>query len=432
MTIYDIIYKKRNNQKLSSEEIEYVITKYTCGEMPDYQMSAFLMAAFIRGLDTEETSALTLAMRDSGKVMDLSDIDGIKVDKHSTGGVGDGTSLIAAPLAACAGLVVPMMAGRGLGHTGGTLDKLESMPGFNVNLSESQFKRQLKKIGVAIIGQTSEIAPADKKIYALRDVTATVDSLPLISASIMSKKLAEGCDALILDIKTGSGAFMKDLSSARQLAQSMVNTGRVFGKKVSAVISDMNQPLGTAVGNELELKQSVEILKGSELPKDFFELSLELAARMLISGNVEKDLTAAKSILRQYLKNGKAFEKFLSIVEAQGGDIRIIDKLEGISKSRKEDILSPQKGYINSINTQSIGLAGILTGAGRKTKEDKIDYSAGFVIHKKIGDFVEINEPLATVYYNTADAAEAKKMFVDAYQIGEVKPGIRPLIYESF
>lgn len=401
MRVYDIIYKKRNSLELTSDEIKFIISSYTKGEIPDYQMAAFLMAVFIRGLSEKELAVLTTSMTESGEVMDLSEITAPKIDKHSTGGVGDGISLALAPLVASSGIVVPMMSGRGLGHTGGTLDKLESIPGFKVDLSADEFKKQLKEIGVAIIGQTEKVAPADKKIYALRDVTATVDSIPLIAASIMSKKLAEGCDGLVLDVKTGSGAFMKTFAQARELASVMVSIGKNSGKKMWAIISDMNQPLGNAIGNSLEIEQTIEVLKGKG-PSDFKNLLIEIAARMLILGGIENNLEKAKSLAIKNINSGAALEKFSQMVTAQGGKAILAEKPKQTLPQSKfaEDIKSSDSGYITAIQTDAVGMCSLELGAGRFKKEDTIDYSAGIVLHKKIGDKTSKNEVLATFYYN--------------------------------
>lgn len=433
MQIYDIICKKRNGHKLSEEEIKHAVAGYTAGTIHDYQMSALLMAMYLKGMDKKETLALTEAMIESGDTADLSDIPGIKVDKHSTGGVGDGTSLVLAPLVASCGVVVPMMSGRGLGHTGGTLDKLESIPGFNVNLPEIEFKRILGKIGVAMIGQTEKICPADKKLYALRDVTATVDCISLISASIMSKKIAEGMDALILDVKTGSGAFMKSHEDAELLAKTMLDIGKGAGKKMRALITDMNQPLGNAVGNSLEMLQSIDVLKGGG-PEDFVELTIELGARMLMLAGIEKDADKAKNVLHRNLSNGKALEKFKELVELQGGDERVTEipeKLLYVSADRQE-IPAPQSGYVQKINTSEIGMASVLLGAGRTAKEELIDYGAGIMIHKKIGDKVEKGEPVAELYFGAnAKRNEAIIKVLSAYTIGASKPKKTKLIYKE-
>jgi len=429
MRMYDIIYKKRNSVALSADEINFVVGAYTKGEIPDYQMAAFLMAVFIRGMDESELAVLTRAMTNSGEVMDLSDIKGPKIDKHSTGGVGDGISLALAPLAASCGVIVPMMSGRGLGHTGGTLDKLESIPGFRVDLSANEFKKQLEKIGVAIIGQTEKVAPADKKIYALRDVTATVDSIPLIAASIMSKKLAEGADGLILDVKTGSGAFMKTFEDSKKLAEVMVSIGRESGKKMRAVISDMNQPLGRAVGNSLEIEQTIDVLKGKG-PEDFRFLVTELAARMVVMADIEKNPEDARALAMEKLSSGDALRVFAEMVKAQGGDPDVVQNPQKVLPRAKfaEDIKPPRDGYITAVKTDEIGMCSLELGAGRASKEDKIDYSAGIILHKKIGDRVSSSsgEPLATFYYNklrTPDLLEeTKKRFTGCFEISDSPP----------
>jgi pyrimidine-nucleoside phosphorylase len=433
VTIYDIIYRKRNGEKLSADEIAFAVAGYTAGDIPDYQMSALLMAIFIRGMDEAETAALTRAMTASGDSVDLSGIPGVKADKHSTGGVGDGTSLVVAPLAACCGVVVPMMSGRGLGHTGGTLDKLESIPGFRVNLSEKEYLLQLERIGVALIGQTERVAPADRKLYALRDVTATVDSLPLIAASIMSKKLAEGCNALVLDVKTGTGAFMRTVEDARRLAAAMLATGKACGRQMTALITDMNRPLGCAAGNALEIAQAVQVMKGGG-PADFVELVLELAGSMVLLSGKEKDRARVKMQLRECLRNGQALEKFRQIVEAQGGDARVVDMPERILPGAgvREDLIAPADGYVIRMDTRLAGLGVNLLGAGRLKKEDRIDPAAGVEFHKKTGDRVNRNEPIATLYHNNpACLEEAIEKLNAAYVFGSEQPAATPLIYEE-
>lgn len=434
MRIYDIIYKKRNNLELSADEIKYIVESYTKGDVPDYQMAAFLMAVFIRGMDDTELAELTAAMTESGEIMDLSDIKSPKIDKHSTGGVGDGISLALAPLAASFGVVVPMMSGRGLGHTGGTLDKLESIPGFRVDLSAGDFKKQLDKIGVAIIGQTEKVAPADKKIYALRDVTATVDSIPLIAASIMSKKLAEGADGLLLDVKTGSGAFMKTLEDSKKLAEVMVAIGRKSGKTMRAMITDMSQPLGNAVGNSLEIEQTVSVLKGRG-PEDFSSLVVELAARMIVMAGVFDKIEAARAAAAKNLLSGAALAKFAAMVEAQGGDPEVAafpDKILPRSKFA-EDIKIPVGGYISEIKTDDVGICSLELGAGRTGKEDKIDYSAGIVLHKKVGDKISSDEAIATFSYNKARApiSEIKKKFVECFKVSQTPPQKPRMIHDE-
>ena len=433
MNIYEIISKKRDGAKLSADEIAFAVKEFTLARIPDYQMAALLMAIFIRGMDREETAALCGSMTASGKVIDLSTIKLQKIDKHSTGGVGDGTSLVVAPLCACCGIAVPMMSGRSLGHTGGTLDKLESIPGFNVNLNESRYKKQLENIGVAMIGQSIDVAPADKKLYALRDVTATVDSIALIAASVMSKKIAEGSDGIVLDVKTGSGAFMRDIKSARTLARTMVSLGRDYDKKMSAVVTNMDQPLGRAVGNALEVKQAVETMRG-EGPDDFTELCVELSARMLVMGKAENTLGSARQRLKRRLLDGSALRKFESLIRHQGGNTKVVDDPEkALPKAkRSEHIRAARAGFVSSFDTRSVGIAAIEIGAGRKTKNEIIDPSAGFILRKKIGDYVEKGEPLATIYHNRErNASEAKKMFAGAVRITEKKPAALKLIYEE-
>jgi pyrimidine-nucleoside phosphorylase/thymidine phosphorylase len=433
MNVCDTIYRKRRGERLSTDEIRCIVSRYTAGAIPDYQMSAFLMAVVLRGMDAAETAALTQAMTESGDVIDLSDIPGVKVDKHSTGGVGDGISLVLAPLAASAGVVVPMMSGRGLAHTGGTLDKLESIPGFRTDLNVDEYRGLLRRIGVAMVGQTDRVAPADKKIYALRDVTATVDSLPLISASIMCKKLAEGCDALVLDVKTGSGAFMQTLDEARALATAMVGIGSSCGKKIIALITNMNQPLGNAVGNALEIAQAIEVLKGGG-PSDFIELTLELGVRMLLLGGIEKDKDRARARLVRCINSGSALAKFAQLIEGQGGDPRVIDRPDVVLPRAPEEtmVISAQAGYVAAIDTRAVGMAAVMLGAGRATKDDRLDYGAGIIIRKKLGDRVESNEPLATLRHGARPgAAEARDRVLGAYRICENKLSLPPLVYEE-
>ncbi len=434
MRVYDLIYKKRNAEQLSDQEINFIISEYTKGGIPDYQMAAFLMAVFIRGMSPKELSALTKAMTESGEIMDLSEIGAPKIDKHSTGGVGDGISLALAPLVASFGVVVPMMSGRGLGHTGGTLDKLESISGFKVDLSYEEFKKQLKEIGVAIIGQTEKVAPADKKIYALRDVTATVDSIPLIAASIMSKKLAEGCDGLLLDVKTGSGAFMKTHEDSKSLAEVMVSIGKNSGKKMWAIISDMNQPLGRAVGNSLEIEQSINVLKG-EGPDDFVALLIETAARMLLLAGSYSELAQSREAVKKHIKSGAALKKLAEMVQSQGGDPKVTEKPEEFLPQSKfaEDIKAGQNGYIKSIQTDNIGICSLELGGGRSKKEDKIDYSAGILLHKKAGEKTSADDVIATFYYNKPKTAleEIKKKFIESYAFASEPPKKVKLIHDE-
>jgi pyrimidine-nucleoside phosphorylase len=414
----DVIRKKRDGQELSRAEIEYLVRAYTSGEIPDYQVSAWLMAVILRGLTRAETSVLTDAMLHSGDVLDLSEFPAKKVDKHSTGGVGDKTSLILAPLAAAGGLIVPMISGRGLGHTGGTLDKLESIPGFNVNLSVPEFRRVLKACGCAMIGQTSEIAPADRKLYALRDVTGTVESPYLICASIMSKKLAEGIDALVLDVKTGCGAFMKKQEDAEFLAALMVETGERMGKSIIALITNMDQPLGLCVGNSLEVIESIDILRGNG-PDDLKELCLELAARMFQLGGVVETVMQGKAQAEQLISSGKALETFCQMVTLQGGDTRVIDDPARLPRAKHmQDVTSPKRGFVTSMDCEAVGTACVVLGGGREKKEDTVDPAVGIVLHRKLGDQVAAGEPLCTVHANSETrAARAIELLLQSYRI---------------
>ena len=414
----DVIRKKRDAGELSTSEIESLVNAYTSGDIPDYQVSAWLMAVVLRGMTRAETTALTDAMLHSGEVLDLSSVAQKKVDKHSTGGVGDKTSLVLAPLAAAAGVAVPMISGRGLGHTGGTLDKLEAIPGFNVNLSVAQFRRVLNACGCAMIGQTAEIAPADRKLYALRDVTGTVESPYLICASIMSKKLAEGIDALVLDVKTGSGAFMKSEKDAAFLAELMVETGERMGKQVVALITNMDQPLGEMIGNALEVVEVVEILRG-EGPEDLRQLCLELAGWMLHLGGVSDTVAEGKKLSEQLIASGKALDKFRQLVELQGGDARVIDDPKRLPQAKHTTtLLSPTTGYVALLQCEQIGTACVVLGGGRERKEDSVDPAVGIVLHKKVGDAVSVGEPLATIHYNAETrAARARQLLEESYQI---------------
>jgi pyrimidine-nucleoside phosphorylase len=427
----DVIRKKRDGGELSRSEIESLVDAYTLGDIPDYQVSAWLMAVVLRGMTRAETAALTDAMLRSGEVLDLSSLPAKKVDKHSTGGVGDKTSLVLAPLAAAAGVAVPMISGRGLGHTGGTLDKLEAIPGFNVNLTVAQFRRVLETCGCAMIGQTAEIAPADRKLYALRDVTGTVESPYLICASIMSKKLAEGIDALVLDVKTGSGAFMKNEKDAAFLAELMVETGERMGKQVVAVITDMDQPLGHMIGNALEVVEVVEVLRG-EGPEDLRELCLELAGWMLHLGGVAGTVAQGKKQSEKLIASGKALERFRQMVELQGGDPRAIDDVKKLPQARHTMTLaSPRNGYLTALQCEQVGTVGVILGGGRDRKEDSVDPAVGIVLHKKVGDAISAGEPLATIYYNAeARAVRARQLLEQSYQIADSPPHEkRPLIH---
>ncbi len=426
----DVIRKKRDGIELSRGEIENLVTAYTNDGIPDYQVSAWLMAVVLKGMTRPETAALTDAMLHSGEVLDLSSLPVRKVDKHSTGGVGDKTSLVLAPLAAAAGVAVPMISGRGLGHTGGTLDKLEAIPGFNVNLSVTEFRRVLETCGCAMIGQTAEIAPADRKLYALRDVTGTVESPYLICASIMSKKLAEGIDALVLDVKTGSGAFMKSENDAAFLAELMVETGERMGKQVVALITDMDQPLGNMIGNALEVVECVEVLQGKG-PEDLRELCLELAGWMLHLGGVAKAVAEGKQQSAKLIASGVALEKFRKMIELQGGDPRVIDDPKRLPQAQhRMQVSSSKSGYLASMQCEQIGTACVILGGGRERKEDSVDPSVGIVLHKKVGDRVAAGEPLATIYYNAETrAARARQLIEASIEVAAAAPAKRPLIH---
>jgi pyrimidine-nucleoside phosphorylase len=429
MRVADLIRQKREGAEITPEQINFLIDGYTRGEIPDYQISALLMAIVWRGMTHSETAALTDAMLRSGDTLDLSDLPGKKVDKHSTGGVGDKTSLIIAPIVAAGGLVVPMISGRGLGHTGGTLDKLESIPGFNVNLSLADFRRVLGKCGCALIGATAEIAPADKKIYALRDVTATVESPALICASIMSKKLAEGIDALVLDVKTGSGAFLKSEKEAVGLAELMVETGKRMGKRVVALITDMDQPLGRAAGNAMEVVESIEILNG-EGPADLRELCLELSAWMFYLGERVASVDEGKRLAADQITSGRAKEKFREIIRLQGGDDGVVDHPERLTKAQyTAEVTSPADGYAQITDCEKLGRACIALGAGRNTKEDAIDLEVGLVIHRKRGDAVRQGEVLCTIHYNSpARLDDARRLIASSFQITREAPKPQPLV----
>jgi pyrimidine-nucleoside phosphorylase len=427
----DLIRKKRDGGELSSDEIGFLVRAYTDDEIPDYQMAAWLMAVLIRGMSGPELSALTGAMLHSGEVLDLSDIPGPKVDKHSTGGVGDKTSLIIAPIVAAAGVTVPMISGRGLGHTGGTLDKLQSIPGFNINLSLSEFRRVLKSCGCGLIGQTAEIAPADKKLYALRDVTATVESPNLICASIMSKKLAEGIDGLVLDVKTGSGAFMKTEKDSVHLAELMVETGERMGKKMVALITDMDQPLGMKVGNALEVEECIEVMNGGG-PADLREVSVELAAWMLYLAGRTSSVDAGRQLADELIQDGSALKKFREIVVEQGGDPEAIDDPRRLPQAQhRVPITSPASGFVDAIQCEQVGIASLVLGGGREKKEDLIDPAVGLVLRKKVGDPVQKGEVFCTVYYNSdARLSSAHNLLQQAYRIAEKPPAVRrPLIH---
>jgi len=426
----DIIQRKRDGLELGREEIDFLVAGFAQSRVPDYQASAFAMAVFFQGMTAAETLALTESMMRTGEVLDFQDLPGPKADKHSTGGVGDKTSLILAPLAAACGVNVPMISGRGLGHTGGTLDKLESIPGFRVRLSLGEFKAVLAKARVALIGQTPEIAPADRKLYALRDVTATVESRPLIAASIMSKKMAEGIDALVLDVKTGDGAFMKSLADSKALAETMVEIGRGMGKKVAALITDMEQPLGRSVGNALEVVEALDTLKGRG-PKDLESLSLELAAWMVQLGGVTQSLDTARARVRDALDSGKGFRKFREIVELQGGDPRVCDDPQLLPKAREVIPITAEKdSRVTGIGCRAVGQAAMLLGAGRETVDSVIDPAVGLVLHKKVGDLVIAGETLLTLHVNDRKRLEeVKSLLKEAIRFGPEAPARTRLIH---
>lgn len=423
MRMYDLILKKRQGKPLTKDEIQWMIREYTDGRIPDYQMSALLMAICFQGLDKEETYELTMAMARSGEMLDLSQIQGIKVDKHSTGGVGDKTSLALTPIVASLGIPVAKMSGRGLGHTGGTIDKLESIPGFSTQLEDDAFEEQVNSIGISIMGQTKDLAPADKLLYALRDVTATVDQISLIASSIMSKKLAAGADAILLDVKTGSGAFMKEESDAIQLAKEMVEIGKSAGRKMTAVITNMDEPLGMAVGNILEVKEAIDTLKGNG-PDDFVELIETLASHMLILGGAAKDFDEGLMRVRESIQSGKALDKFKQFVAAQGGDTKYIDHPELFEQADIiEEIRSEQDGFVGSIDAQEMGICSLILGGGRETKESVIDPTVGLVFSKKVADPVKKGDVLATIYGNDEEKVKRAVLhFKENYHIIEEKP----------
>ena len=430
MQMYDLIDRKKNKEILSKEEINFIIQGYTSGDIPDYQMSAFLMAVCINGMNHEETAALTIAMANSGDILDLSGIHGVKVDKHSTGGVGDKTSLVLSPMVASLGVPVAKMSGRGLGHTGGTIDKLESFPGFSTTLSSEQFISNVNKVKMAIVGQTANLAPADKKLYALRDVTATIDNISLIASSIMSKKIASGSDVIVLDVKTGSGAFMKSYEDSLALAKEMVQIGTTAGRATYAVITDMNQPLGNAVGNTLEVREVIQTLNGNG-PMDLLNVSLTLASYMLLGAGRASTVEEARKLLEETIENKSALNKLAEFVNAQGGNSEAVYHPELFQQaSLKEDVVSPSNGYVSNIHTDEVGMVSMILGGGRATKESIIDLSVGIQIHKKLGDVVKKGESLATLYANDSRKLhEAKQRFLDAYTIGKEKAVVHPYIY---
>ncbi len=428
MRMYDLIHKKRDGEELSREELHFIVEGYTKGEIPDYQMSALLMAIYFNSMTEEETAIFTDEVAHSGDMVDLSAIEGIKVDKHSTGGVGDKTTLIIAPIVASYGVKVAKMSGRGLGHTGGTVDKMESIPNMKTSLETEDFIKQVNDIGLAVIGQSGNLAPADKKLYALRDVTATIDSIPLIATSIMSKKLAAGNDAILLDVKTGSGAFMKTLDDSIELAKAMVSIGKHAGKNTVALITEMDIPLGHMIGNTLEIIEVVETLKGHG-PEDLTDVSINLAANMLFLaelGSIEE----CKEMAREAIANGSAFKKLLELVKAQGGDASYLEDLDKFDKALYSlEVKSPKTGFVHHMDTEGIGIASVILGAGRKTKEDIIDFSAGIKLVKKTGDMLSEGDVLAILYTNNqASLEEAKSKLLDSYIIDDEDYVDKPLV----
>lgn len=429
MRMVDLITKKQHGKALTTEEITTMIEEYTEGKIPDYQMSAMLMAIYFKDMDDREKSDLTMSIVHSGEEIDLSAIKGVKVDKHSTGGVGDTTTLVLAPLVASLGVPIAKMSGRGLGHTGGTIDKLESIPGFHVELTQEKFVELVNKNKVAVIGQSGNLTPADKKLYALRDVTSTVESIPLIASSIMSKKIAAGADAIVLDVKTGAGAFMKTTEDARLLAHAMVQIGNRVGRNTMAVISDMSQPLGFAIGNALEVKEAIDTLKG-EGPADLLDLCLTLGSQMVHLAGIGKDLDEARGLLEESIQNGKALEKFKTFVASQGGDVRVIDDPELLPKSEYQiDVLANKDGFVSEIIADELGIAAMMLGAGRATKESEIDLAVGIVLHKKVGDPVKKGEALLTIHTNKEEVPDVEQKIWEGITIADSATPI-PLIHE--
>lgn len=430
MRAVDIIEKKKHGEVLTSEEIDYMVMGYTEDKIPDYQMSAFLMAIYFKGMNREETSNLTLSFVNSGDQVDLSKIEGIKVDKHSTGGVGDKISLIVIPLVASVGIPVAKMSGRGLGHTGGTIDKLESIEGFRVELSEREFVENVNKYKMAIVGQSANLTPADKKIYSLRDVTSTVDSIPLIASSIMSKKIASGAEAIVLDVKVGSGAFMKSLDQAKDLARKMVDIGKSLGRDTIAVITNMDQPLGHEVGNANEIREAIRVLKG-EGSEDETRIALTIASYMCVLGGAFDSFEDGYKSLKDIIESGKAIEKLKELVEIQGGDKTVIDNPEKLPNARHHiEVKSLKSGYIEFIDAEEVGISAMLLGAGRKTKEDKIDHAAGISLKKKMGEYIEDGETIAVLHTNLDYYQKAYDMILHSIRITNKRPEIREYIYE--
>ena len=431
MRAVDIIIKKRDKQELTSQEIEFFIKGFTNGEIPDYQASAFAMAILLNGMTPVETTELTLAMAHSGQVLDLSKVVDIAVDKHSSGGVGDKTSISVMPMVAACGLPVGKMSGRGLGFSGGTLDKLESIPGYRVNLTIDEFKKQLKEKGIVLTGQSLDLAPADGKMYALRDVTGTVPSMPLIASSIMCKKIASGAQAIVLDVKVGLGAFMQTLNEARELGKLMVDIGHLAGRKTVALLSDMNQPLGSAVGNSLEMIEAIELLRG-HAPKDYYEHCLHVTAHVLLLGQRAKDLDEGRAMAEKSITDGSALEKFRVLVQAQGGDVSYVDDISKFARAKYVEVVNaPRSGFISQVHARLVGEASVALGAGRSQKSDPIDHAVGFLIHKKVGDKVEKGEPLFGIHANNEEKLiEARASVLAAHSFSDEFVSPLPLFYE--
>lgn len=426
----DIIEKKRDGFELTTEEINFFVEGYTNGTIPDYQASALLMAIYFKGMNKRETADLTMAMVKSGDQIDLSKIEGIKVDKHSTGGVGDSVTLAVGPLVAACGVPVAKMSGRGLGHTGGTIDKLESIPGFHVEIDTEEFIRLVNQNKIAVVGQTGNLTPADKKLYALRDVTGTVDSIPLIASSIMSKKIAAGANSIVLDVKVGDGAFMKTIADARELARAMVDIGSQVGRKTIAVISNMNQPLGYAIGNALEIEEAIATLKG-EGPEDLTELCLTIGSHMVVLAEKAANFDEARAMLQEAIESGKALELMKTFVATQGGDVSVIDHPEKLPQAKyKIELRAKETGYISELTAEKFGHASALLGAGRTTKDAEINLAVGIVLYKKVGDYVEKNEPILTIHADTENVAEVEKILYDSIKISETKVEKDPLIFD--
>ncbi len=430
MRMVDLIARKRDGHELSKTEIDFIVQGYTNGTIPDYQMSSFLMAAFFRGMTPMETANMTMAMVASGDTIDLSAIEGIKVDKHSTGGVGDTTTIVLAPLVAAVGVPVAKLSGRGLGHTGGTVDKFEAIPGFQAEISSEQFIKQVNEVKVAVTGPTGNLTPADKKIYALRDVTGTVNSIPLMASSIMSKKIASGSDAIVLDVKVGAGAFMKDLDSAKALAKAMVDIGNNVGRSTMAVISDMNQPLGFAIGNALEVKEAIDTLRG-EGPEDLHELCLTLGSHMVYLAKQAASVSEARSKLEEAISSGRALETFKAFIAAQGGDASIVEDPSKLpAAAYRIEVKAKEAGYVSEIVADSIGTAAMILGAGRATKESEIDLSVGLMLHKKIGDEVKPGDPLVTIHSNRESVDDVIESIYESYAISPAKAE-RPVLVHA-